>query len=38
MNGKNKVNIGTQATILKTMDMQRYKINTTEEEMVSNFP
>ncbi len=38
MNGKNKANIGTQATILKTKDTQeRYKINTTEEEVVSNY-
>jgi hypothetical protein len=32
----NKANIGTQASILKTKDMQRYKINATEEEMVSD--
>ncbi len=37
MNGKNEANIGTQATILKTKDTQRYKINTTEEEVVSNY-
>jgi hypothetical protein len=37
MNGKNEANIGTQATILKTKDVQRYKINTTEEEVVSNY-
>ncbi len=36
MNGKNEANIGTQASILKTKDMQRYKINATEEEVVSN--
>jgi hypothetical protein len=35
MNGKNEANIGTQ--ILKTNDMQRYKINKTEEEVVSNY-
>ena len=33
---KNEANIGTQATILKTKDMQHYKINATEEEVVSN--
>jgi hypothetical protein len=38
MNGKNEVNIGTKASILKTKDMQRYKINATEEEVVSNVP
>ncbi len=37
MNGKNEANIRTQATILKTKDTQRYKINTTEEEVVSNY-
>jgi hypothetical protein len=37
MNGKNEANIGTQATILKTKDTQCCKINTTEEEMVSNY-
>ncbi len=37
MNGKNEANIGTQATILKTKNMQCYKINTTEEEVVSNY-
>ncbi len=37
MNGKNEANIGTQATMLKTKDMQRYKINTTEKELVSNY-
>jgi hypothetical protein len=36
MNGKNEANIGTQALILKTKDMQWYKINATEEEVVSN--
>jgi hypothetical protein len=36
VNGKNEANIGTQATILKTKDMQHYKINATEEEVVSN--
>ncbi len=36
MNGKNEANIGTQALILKTKDMQQYKINATEEEVVSN--
>jgi hypothetical protein len=36
MNGKNEVNIGTQASILKTKDTQHYKINATEEEVVSN--
>jgi hypothetical protein len=36
MNGKNEANIGTQALILKTKDMQRYKINATKEEVVSN--
>ncbi len=36
MNGQNEANIGTQASILKTKDTQRYKINTTEEEVVSN--
>jgi hypothetical protein len=36
MNGKNEANIGTQALILKTKDTQRYKINATEEEVVSN--
>ncbi len=35
MNGKNEANIGTQASILETYDTQRYKINTTEEEVVS---
>ncbi len=37
MNDKNEANIGTQATIFKTKDMQRYKINTTEEEVVSTY-
>ncbi len=37
MNGKNEANIGTQATIIKTKDTQRYKINTTQEEVVSNY-
>jgi hypothetical protein len=37
MNGKNEANFSTQATILKTKDTQRYKINTTEEEVVSNY-
>jgi hypothetical protein len=37
MNGKNEANIGTQETILKTKDTQRYKINATEEEVVSNY-
>jgi hypothetical protein len=37
MNGKNEANIGTQATILKTKDTQCYKINTAEEEVVSNY-
>jgi hypothetical protein len=37
MNGKNEANIRTQATILKTKDMQHYKINTTEEEVESNY-
>ncbi len=36
MNGQNEANIRTQASILKTKDMQRYKINATEEEVVSN--
>ncbi len=36
MNDQNEANIGTQASILKTKDTQRYKINTTEEEVVSN--
>jgi len=36
MNGQNEANIGTQASILKTKDTQRYKINATEEEVVSN--
>jgi hypothetical protein len=36
MNGKHEANIGTQASILKTKDTQRYKINATEEEVVSN--
>jgi hypothetical protein len=36
MNGQNEANIGTQASCLKTKDMQRYKINATEEEVVSN--
>ncbi len=31
-----KPNIGTQASFSKTKDMQRYKINATEEEVVSN--
>jgi hypothetical protein len=37
MNGKNEANIGTQATILKTKDTQCYKINSTEEEVVSKY-
>jgi hypothetical protein len=37
MNGKNEANIGTQGTILKTKDMQGYKINATKEEVVSNY-
>jgi hypothetical protein len=37
MNGKNEANIETQATILKTKDTQRYRINSTEEEVVSNY-
>jgi hypothetical protein len=36
MNGKNEVNIRTQASILKMKDTQYYKINATEEEVVSN--
>ena len=36
MNGQNEANIGTQALILETKDTQRYKINVTEEEVVSN--
>jgi hypothetical protein len=36
MNGQNEANIGTQASNLKTKDTQRYKINATEEEVVSN--
>jgi hypothetical protein len=36
MNGQIEANIGTQASILKTKDTQRYKINATEEEVVSN--
>ncbi len=36
MNGKSEANIGTQASILKTKDTQRYKINATAEEVVSN--
>jgi hypothetical protein len=36
MNGQNEANIGAQASILKTKDTQRYKINATEEEVVSN--
>ncbi len=36
MNETNEANIGTQAIILKTKDTQCYKINTTEEEVVSN--
>ncbi len=36
MNGQNEANIGTQASILKTKDTQRYKIYATEEEVVSN--
>ncbi len=36
MNGQNEANIGTQASILKTKDTQRYKINATEEGVVSN--
>ncbi len=34
MNDQNEANIRTQASILKTKDTQRYKINTTEEELV----
>ena len=34
--GRNEANIGTQASILKTKDTQCYKINATEEEVVSN--
>jgi hypothetical protein len=37
MNGKNEANIRIQATILKTKDTQRYKINTAEEEVESNY-
>jgi hypothetical protein len=33
---KNEANIGTQASIIKTKDTQGYKINATEEEVVSN--
>ncbi len=36
MNGKNEANIATQASNLKTKDTQCYKINATEEEVVSN--
>ncbi len=36
MNGQNEANIGTQASILKTKDTQCFKINATEEEVVSN--
>ena len=36
MNGQNEANIGTQASILETKDTQRYKINATEEEVVSS--
>ena len=36
INGQNEANIGTQASILKTKDTQRYKINATEEEVVSS--
>jgi hypothetical protein len=36
MNGKNEANIGTQASILETKDTQRYRINATEEEVVSS--
>jgi hypothetical protein len=36
MNGQNEANIGTQVSILKTKYKQRYKINATEEEVVSN--
>ena len=36
MNGQNEANFRTQASILKTKDTQRYKINATEEEVVSN--
>jgi hypothetical protein len=36
MNGQNEANIGTQGSNLKTKDMQCYKINVTEEEVVSN--
>jgi hypothetical protein len=37
MNDKNEANIRTQATTLKTKDMQCYKINTTKEVVVSNY-
>jgi hypothetical protein len=36
MNSQNEANIGTQASILKTKDTQHYKIDATEEEVVSN--
>jgi hypothetical protein len=36
INCQHEANIGTQALILKTKDTQRYKINATEEEEVSN--
>jgi hypothetical protein len=36
INGQNEANIKTQASILKTKDTQRYKINATEEEVISN--
>ncbi len=36
MNGQNVANIRTQASILKTKDTQCYRINATEEEVVSN--
>ena len=36
MNGQNESNIGTHASTLKTKDTQHYKINATEEEVVSN--
>ncbi len=36
MKGQNEANIETQASILKTKDMQCYKINAAEAEVVSN--
>jgi hypothetical protein len=36
MNGKNEANIETQAKKLKTKGTQYYKVNATEEEVVSN--